>query len=340
VLNLKGVKKFMNRLERVFYESGHDATAFTLKSVRRARKGIKATISQREQAIAREKNQQDPVTIDVLWTMLKLCDLDIGPPAMWGKQIWYRFLAFLGGMTAFQLALRLSEYCHTAPKKRQGEVKAHLQVLIDENTLRPDDVSFRLKDGTVYGAVDVQHYANLRLDEVDTILFKLRGAKNIVNGVTEVISYPVGTTWWLDKLIGLHLTFCIWSRWEPGDIYFSMRFPLGRGALKRLVASMVIDLERAAVVELGGNPDRYSTISFKTGSMTSLYFAGATEEELRRNGRHASVAANRHYRRNLVPGVNARAGALGSTGATALGIGDVQRARQDIVPRAARARPY
>jgi len=90
-------------------------------------------------------------------------------------------------------------------------------------------------------------------------------------------------------------------------------------------------------VSLRGDPKRYGTRSFKIGSMTTLYFAGASEEELWRNGRHASIAANRHYRRNLVPGVDARAGALGTVGATALTIGDVQRARQEIVPR---AQPY
>ena len=116
----------------------------------------------------------------------------------------------------------------------------------------------------------------------------------------------------------------------------SMRFPLGGFELKRLVLKMVSDLENVAVLSLQGYPKRYGTRSFKIGSMSTLYFAGASEEELWRNDRHALVAANRHYRRNLMPGVDQRAGALGTLGATALTIGDVQRARQEIVPHGRR----
>jgi hypothetical protein len=115
-----------------------------------------------------------------------------------------------------------------------------------------------------------------------------------------------------------------------------MRFPLGGFELKRLVLKMVSDLENVAVLSLQGYPKRYGTRSFKIGSMSTLYFAGASEEELWRNDRHALVAANRHYRHNLMPGVDQRAGALGTLGATALTIGDVQRARQEIVPHGRR----
>ena len=74
----------------------------------------------------------------------------------------------------------------------------------------------------------------------------------------------------------------------------SMRFPLGGFELKRLVLKMVSDLENVAVLSLQGYPKRYGTRSFKIGSMSTLYFAGASEEELWRNDRHALVAANRH----------------------------------------------
>jgi len=73
-----------------------------------------------------------------------------------------------------------------------------------------------------------------------------------------------------------------------------MRFPLGGFELKRLVPKMVSDLEKAAVLSQQGDPKRYGTHNFKIGSMCTLYFAGASEEELWRNGRHASVVANRH----------------------------------------------
>jgi len=74
----------------------------------------------------------------------------------------------------------------------------------------------------------------------------------------------------------------------------SMRFPLGGFELKRLVPKIVSDLENVVVLSLQGYPKRYGTRSFKIGSMSTLYFAGASEEELWRNDRHALVAANRH----------------------------------------------
>lgn len=332
VIKIVGVGKFMNRLARLFYENGYENDCFSAQALRRARLGIRNLIPKRERAIAREARQQDPITVDILWAMLQLCDLEIGPPSVWGREIWYRLMAFLGALSAFQLALRLSEYAHTPPQRRVWETSKRFRVVEDYNTLRPDDVSFRLTDGTILEAGVLRGYAGLVLEDVDAIRFKLRAAKNI-NGTTEEAVYAKGTTWWIDRFIVLHITWCVWARWEPEDIYFSIRFPLGKGMLKRLIARDIIALERSAVVQLNGDPRRYSTRSFKIGSMTTLYFAGASEEELWRNGRHASIAANRHYRRNLVPGLDARAGALGSTAAAVLTVADVQRARHEVVPR-------
>jgi len=246
VLKLRSISAMMDRLSRIFSETGHPTDAFRLKAVRDSRRGIRNLIPKRMQAEAREERQQDPVTVDILWVMLQLCELSLGLPNSWGKEIWYRFMSFLGGFTAFQLALRISEYAHTPSKRRPGEVVRAAMVVEDPNTLRPNDVSFRLKNGEVYTASMLMHYADIKLSEVDTILVKLKAAKNITNGTTEIVTYATGTTWWLDKFIGMHLVWCQWARWQRGDIYFSMRFPLGTGELKRLVPKMVGDLEKAA----------------------------------------------------------------------------------------------
>jgi len=126
---------------------------------------------------------------------------------------------FMGGFTAFQLALRVSEYAHTAPKRRPGEVVRNAMVVEDPNTLRPSDVSFRVKNGEVYPATALMQQADILLSEVDTILIKLKAAKNITNGTTEIVTYATGTKWWLDKFVGTQLFWCQWARWDRGDIY-------------------------------------------------------------------------------------------------------------------------
>lgn len=326
-------------LKRIFTECRAESevvAAFSLPHVTATARGIRNRIPQRIRAKQREERQQHPVTNDVLYTAWEFCETGFNlreksgvGPSSWHKESWHRFMSVLGCWTAKQYELRACEYCHTPAKIRHGETDPRLRVVVDDHTLRPEDVFVVLQDGERIAAADMSHYASIRLEEVDFLVFYLRSAKNIRDGnfVVEYARPSVGPM--MTDFVWMHLTFMQFSRWQKGDIYFSMRYPLGEGLLKQLIPKMVVDVTRAAVEYLGGNKKRYGTRSLKIGGITDLYHAGASEADLLALGRHASVAANRHYRRTIVDENVLRAGPLALGEDRALTLDAVSRGSPD-----------
>lgn len=254
-------------------------------------------------------------------------------PSSWHMTSWHRFMSVLASWTGKQYALRASEYCHTPDKERWGEVVASARTVRDPHTLRPEDVFVSCKDGQRIPATEMKHYASLELRDVDFIQFYLRSAKNITGGNYEVEHARPGISPMIDDFIWMHLIWMRYARWQRGDIYFSMRYPLGEGPLKQLIPKMVTEILRTAVSSLGGNPARYGTKSLKVGGITDLYHAGASEADLMALGRHAAVGANRHYRRNVPSQDDFRAGPFALRGDRALTVGDILLGSPEIRKR-------
>ena len=98
-----------------------------------------------------------------------------------------------------------------------------------------------------------------------------------------------------------------------GDIFFSMRFPLGEGLLKQLIPREIDELLAAAATRVGVDPNRYLTKSLKIGGISGLKFAGASQDEISLAGRHASVKSSQAYQRIMMPDSNHGSGALGAS---------------------------
>jgi len=336
-------------LRRIMVEMRADnevIAAFDASHVIHAAAGIQNRISQRARAINRAQHQQHAATNDVLYRMWDLCETGWNlrdragrEPSSWHKLCWYRVMACLGAWMAKQHALRASEYCHLPPRVRPGETIPGLRRVEDQHAFRPNDISVTTVDGTVIRGRDMWQYASMELQDVEFITVNFWSAKNITAGNYSVDHVRPGVSPMLDDYLRMHLIWMQFARWWPNDLYFSMRYPFGEGEYKRLIPKMVVELERAAVVTLGGDSRRYGTRSLKIGCITELYHAGASEQELMATGRHASFSANRHYRRSVADGSDLRAGPLAVPATQSLTIQEVAKGGPGITMDTQNKRP-
>lgn len=332
----EGARQALVRIFRSCRAENEVLEAFNQPHVRDTASGIRNRISQRQRAILAEQREQLPVTNDVLYKMFDECETGWNLrkkcgmlPSSWHKDSWYRFLPCLAGWTAKHFELRASEYCHVPDHVRHGETVQSLRRVCDPHALRPEDVLFHCKDGSIFEARQMHDFTDITVNDVDFVQVYLRSAKNISNGNYAVEFVRTGVSTMMDDYVWLLLTFTQYSFWHPGDIFFSMRYPLGEGALKQLIPKMVTNLLQSAVIRMGGPPNRYGTKSFKIGGITDLFHAGASEADLLALGRHATVSANRHYRRNVVGENVLRAGPLALGVDRGLTLGEVMRGSID-----------
>ena len=315
-------RRHLQGLRAKFAEAAKPVDQFESDVVKRALKGVESQESNRAKSFKRESTAKDPATADLVAQMRVLTETN-GPPSSWHKKIWIRFFQYIAGALAFQFGLRVSEVAHVPPRIDASRLR---ETNGDENALRPEDVLFVLDDLETLWAYEMHNHVDVSVNDVNYIKIYLRSAKNIRDGKTEIVYLKTGLTDALDRLIGDVLIFCQWSFWFIGDIFFSMRYPLGQGPLKRLVPSGLQELIRAAAFTLHLDPQRFSTKSLKIGCLTTLSHAGCTQMEISAHGRHASLKSSRAYQRTQLPQREHGSGPFGLDDALLLTAATVQEA--------------
>lgn len=333
------VKTALVGLRHAFEERTLSTAPFDGPALKNVRAGIVNKRSQRQRALDKEKRIKDPATWDVVCAMREACEIEGENPSVWHQQKWYRFMWYLGGALMFQFLLRFSEVGHSPPEEREGEVLGACRTVVDANPLRPDDVILVFVTGEQRFAFEMKDYADVEPKDICLIKFFLRSAKNIRDGKTEYAFLRSGVSPEVDSLIGDVLTFCIYSVWWTGDIFFSMRFPSGTGRLKQLIAKDLVSLLRFAARSKGLDERRYSTKSLKSGGYTTMDHAGVSRVEQQQQGRHASYRSANAYRHTTVPAANHGSGPLGLIGAPLLSAAEVAQAAAGRALLGSLARP-